>query len=168
MSLPGVVVGAALAPLRGASRALDSLERLAEVAERFEAPGGPAERMDDLRDVGRDIAGRRDALMDQGERLDERGAELLALGERVLAFGERIDARFAALDRHMEALDAHFQRFDAHLRRLLELADEIEGDLPQMREAAAAVSDLRDSAEPVAAAAERAERVAQRIPGLRR
>jgi methyl-accepting chemotaxis protein len=68
----------------------------------------------------------------------------------------------------MEALDAHFQRFDAHLRRLLELADEIEGDLPQMREAAAAVSDLRDSAEPVAAAAERAERVAQRIPGLRR
>jgi hypothetical protein len=99
--------------------------------------------------------------------LDETGRENAELGAEMLVVARQsVEVNRAA----NVAISALMERSD----RLLVHAEALEAELPALREALAALEELRrtagplgDAAPAVRAAAERVDRVASRIPGMR-
>jgi hypothetical protein len=127
-------------------------------------------------------------LIEVGQVLSRQGEELIALGRRVEVTLARLDdsgrenatlgsemlnvAR-ASVQANREA-NVAIAKLTERTERVLEHAAVFEAELPALREALASLDDLRAQAQPLGdaapalqSAAERVERVASRIPGMR-
>jgi hypothetical protein len=109
-----------------------------------------------------------------GTRTERTLADLDAVGRENAELGaQMLETARASVEANREAnlaIAALSERTD----RLLQEIDELQGELPALREGLAALEDLRRSTQPlgeaapaVQQAAERVDRVASRIPGLR-
>lgn len=123
-----------------------------------------------------------------GEALEQRAVELLALGQRTEKTLGSLDdtgrenavlgAQMLEVARESVAANREANGAIAALTersdRLLEAAAELQAELPALREGLAALDELKRSTAPlghaapaIQSAAERVDRVARRIPGMR-
>jgi hypothetical protein len=127
-------------------------------------------------------------LIEVGQTLSRQGEQLIALGRRVESTlaqldesgrqnaelgAEMLDVARASVRANREA-NVAIAELTERTERVLEHAATFEAELPALREALASLDDLRAQAAPLGdaapalqSAAERVERVASRIPGMR-
>jgi hypothetical protein len=142
--------------------------RLAEIAT------FPLSQLVLLTQVGQALSRQADDLLALGRRTEATLASLDEVGRENAALGaEMLEVARASVRANREAnvaIAALTERTD----RVLEHVAALESELPALRAGLAALDDLRTQAEPLGeaapalqSAAERVERVASRIPGMR-
>jgi septal ring factor EnvC (AmiA/AmiB activator) len=141
----------AFAPLVAAQQAAADLATLAAFARRFETLAPQLlERADQILAVGRD-------LHELGAVADANVRDLIGVGERNVRVGaDMADLARMNIEGNRDTNEA-MRALDVRMAELLRFAAMLEQELPALTQAAP----------PMQAAAERVERIASRIPGVR-